>query len=133
LELWPNRGFFCPKDQLCLDIGVWMSPAVLEHKLEAQDEPNPEQAWNLSRWPKDGFPAGQKHRLFVASAGVWCGYFILAGEALYNLEDPNTPYTLIFDTRTWTEIPPVPVRRFRGFTYNVPTTGPQTVTGPPVA
>src|SRR5262249_54606204 len=29
-------------------------------------------------------------------------------------------YTLLFDTRTWTEIEPLPVRRFRGFSYDVP-------------
>ncbi len=116
-----------------MDIGVWMSPAVLDHKLEAQTEPNPEQAWNLSRWPKTGFPEGEKHKLFVACDGVWCGYFVLSGEALYNPEDERTPYTLLFDTRTWTEIDPVPVKRFRGFTYDVPgRSGPPPVTGPPV-
>ena len=116
-----------------MDLGVWMSPAVLEHKLEARDEGNPEQAWNLSRWPRSGFSPGEQHRLFVASRGFWCGYFALSGEALYNPDDERAPFTLLFDARSWTEIDPVPVRRFRGFTYDVPKlTGPQPVKGPPV-
>jgi hypothetical protein len=116
-----------------VDLGVWMSSAVLEHKLEAQDERNPEQAWNLSRWPKGGFAPGELHRLFVACDGYWRGYFALAGEALYNPEDERTPYTLLFDTRTWTEIPPLAVRRFRGFTYAVPTLSTPAIKAPPVA
>lgn len=103
-----------------MDVGVWMSSAVLEHKLEARDEANPEQAWNLARWPREGFPEGETHRLFVATEGFWIGYFVLAPEAFYNPSDRRTPYALLFDTRTWTEIEPVPVRRFRGFTYGVP-------------
>jgi len=34
-----------------MDVGVWMSPAVLEAKLEHADTPKPEGAWNLARWP----------------------------------------------------------------------------------
>ena len=34
-----------------MDIGVWMAKQVLAHKLEARHEKNPEQAWNLSKWP----------------------------------------------------------------------------------
>jgi len=60
------------------------------------------------------------HRLFVASRGAWRGYFTLAPDALYNPEDNRTPYTILFDTRTWTTISPVPAQRFRGFTYKVP-------------
>jgi hypothetical protein len=47
-------------------------------------------------------------------------YFRLADDALFNPRDLRVPYTLLFDTRTWTPIPPVPVRFFRGFTYDVP-------------
>jgi hypothetical protein len=102
-----------------MDIGIWMTGEVLEHKLEARQEPNPEQAWNLARWP-DGLALPGEHRLYVASAGRWRGYFVLAQDGLYNPEDPRTPFTLLFDTRTWTPIPPLPATRFRGFTYGVP-------------
>jgi len=103
-----------------MDIGVWMSPATLEHKLEAQEDPNPEQIWNLSRWPTRISEEGH-HRLFVAVRGHWRGYFKLENEVLFNPLD-TVPYSLIFDTRTWTAIPPTPVRRFRGFTYKTPPT-----------
>jgi hypothetical protein len=96
-----------------------MRADVLAEKLEAQDEKNPEQAWNMGRWPH-GLSEKGAHKLFVASDGFWCGYFELSGDALYNPEDERTPYTLLFDTRTWTAIPPTPVKRFWGFTYKVP-------------
>ena len=53
-----------------MDIGVWMSAEVLEHKLKAREERNPEQTWNLTRWPK-GFTQEGDHRLYVASGGNW--------------------------------------------------------------
>ena len=102
-----------------MDIGVWMSAEVLEHKLHARQEHNTEQAWNLSRWPT-GFTQEGEHRLFVASNGSWQGYFTLSPEALFNPNDQSAPFTLLFDTRNWTTSPPVPVKRFRGFTYKVP-------------
>ena len=102
-----------------MDIGVWMRPDVLAHKLEAQDERNTEEAWNLGRWPTSLSEQGE-HRLFVACNGTWRGYFKLSPDALYNPDDARTPYTILFDTRTWTEITPIPVKRFRGFTYKVP-------------
>jgi hypothetical protein len=106
-----------------------MSATTLEHKLEAGEERNPEQAWNMARWPT-GLSEKGEHRLFVACDGYWRGHFSLSGEALYNPDDERAPYTLLFDTRTWTEIQPVAVKRFRGFTYNVPSSaGPPTVTG----
>ncbi len=104
-----------------MDIGVSMRPDVLAHKLEARDERNPEEAWNLNRWPSALSEPGE-HRLFVACNGAWRGFFKLAGEALYNPDDTRTPYTILFDTRTWTPISPVPVKHFRGFTYDVPRT-----------
>jgi len=102
-----------------MDIGIWMSAEVLQEKLQARQENNTEQAWNLSRWPK-GFTAEGEHRLFVAVQGAWRGYFTLSHEALFNPNDQSVPYTLLFDTCSWTSIDPVPVKRFRGFTYNVP-------------
>jgi len=102
-----------------MDIGIWMSVEVLEDKLQARQENNTEQAWNLSRWPKR-FTAEDEHRLFVAVNGAWRGYFTLSHEALFNPNDQSVPYTLLFDTCSWIPIDPVPVKRFRGFTYNVP-------------
>jgi len=102
-----------------MNVGIWMSADVLEHKLEARHEKNPEQAWNLGRWPNRLSEEGE-HRLFVATRGAWRGYFTLSSDALYNPNDPQAPFTLLFDARTWTPIQKVPVKHLRGFTYNVP-------------
>lgn len=102
-----------------MDIGVWMPAEVLADKLQARREANTEQAWNLSRWPSRLSEQGE-HRLFVASNGAWRGYFTLSSDALYNPHDPSTPFSLLFDTCSWTPIQPMPAKRFRGFTYNVP-------------
>lgn len=102
------------------DIGVWMRPEVLAHKLRAHHDASPLQAWNMGRWPTQLSRPGQ-HRLFVASNGAWRGYFQLSADALYSPEDPTTPFTLLFDARTWTPIEAIPVKRFRSFTYRVPT------------
>jgi len=102
-----------------MDVGVWMRPEVLAHKLEARYEDHPEQVWNLSRWPTR-LSADGVHRLFVASEGAWRGYFTLSPEALYSPNDVLASFALLFDTRSWTPIAPVPVRHFRGFTYKVP-------------
>jgi hypothetical protein len=101
-----------------MDIGIWMQPEVLEHKLEARHEKNTEQAWNLSRWPS-GFKEGEETRLFVASRDAWRGHFKIT-DALYSRTDSRAQYTLLFDTSTWTPIRPLPVKRFRGFTKRVP-------------
>lgn len=106
-----------------MDVGVWMSPAVLADKLRARNQRNPEQAWNLARWPSR-LSAPGPHRLVVASAGAWRGYFLLAPDALFNPRDAQAPYALLFDTRSWTTVSPVPVKPFRGFTYAVPILNP---------
>ena len=114
-----------------MDIGVWMRAEVLEDKLQARTEANTEQAWNLTRWPS-GLTEQGEHRLFVAAKGFWRGYFKLSRDALYHPDDQRTPFSLLFDTRTWTPIPPVPVKHFRGFTYKVPpTTSVSTAPAPP--
>ena len=100
-------------------IGVCMSAKVLADKLQARKDDNPEQAWNLSRWPTRFTEEGENH-LYVAVDGVWRGYFTLSREALYNPNDQSVPFTLLFDTRSWVPIRPVPAKRFRGFTYNAP-------------
>ncbi len=104
-----------------MDIGIWMTPETLEAKLEERHSGNPEAAWNLTRWPR-GFRSDPEapDRLFVASAGHWIGYFHISPEMLYLPEEKKTPYVLLFDTSTWTTIPPIKAKRFRGFTYKVP-------------
>jgi hypothetical protein len=114
-----------------MDVGVWMRAEVLAHKLEAREEPNPEQAWNLSRWPVR-LSAQEQHRLFVASDGAWRGYFTLNAEGLYSPNDVSAAFTLLFDTRSWTPIAPVPVKHFRGFTYNDTPATPESAPPAPV-
>jgi hypothetical protein len=97
-----------------MDIGVWMSPAVLAHKLEARAERNTLANWNTKSVPTGLGQSCDGDRLFVASRGAWRGYFVLSKEALYTPEDAAAPITLLFDTTTWTPIDPVPVSRFRG-------------------
>lgn len=101
------------------DIGVWMRPEVLAHKLKARQQAKPLQAWNMGRWPTRLSQPGD-HRLFVASDGAWRGYFKLSAHAIYSADDPTAPFTLLFDVRTWTPIETLPVKHFRGFTYRVP-------------
>ena len=96
-----------------------MSRETLGEKLALRRKANPEGTWSLIRWPK-GFVEGEENRLFVASCGAWRGYFMLAPDALYNDRDPGAPFTLLFDTRSWTPIPTSSVKPFRGFTYRVP-------------
>ena len=102
-----------------MDIGVSMSREVLADKLSLRESRNPEAAWNLRTWP-EGFVQGARNRLFVACGGAWIGYFRIGSHAIVNYQDRATPFTMLFDTRTWTRIEPVPAPRFRGFTYNVP-------------
>ena len=97
-----------------MDIGVWMSPEVLEHKLEARTERNTLASWNTKSVPRGLGQSGEVDRLFVATRGAWTGYFVLSKEALWTPEDATAPFTLIFDTGTWTPIDSVPVNRFRG-------------------
>ena len=97
-----------------------MSRAVLAHKLEYRTSRNPRATWNLRNCPS--FVKGEENRLFIACEGNWIGYFKLASYVLWNRFDDAVPYALVFDTRTWTPIPHAPVKRFRGFTYNVPST-----------
>jgi hypothetical protein len=95
-----------------------MSRATLNEKLSLRRQPNPETAWNLRNWPT-GFTDGETNRLFVAVELAWRGYFTFT-DALFNPRDHAVPYSILFNTKTWTPIRPIEARRFRGFTYNVP-------------
>lgn len=100
-----------------MDLGVTMSSEILEEKLEQGEDLRHEVAtWNTRRLPTRLTP-GWTNRLFVASGGVWQGYFELSGDALWNPEDERAPYALIFNPRRWTPIAPVPAPRFRGWRY----------------
>jgi hypothetical protein len=105
-----------------MNIGVYWSPAVLEHKLERRHRRGRvEEVWNVRRLPKGlgDNPAGD--RLFVASGRRWAGSFRLVPEILYTPTDSACPYALIFDAKSWTPIDrTVPCKPFRGWTYNVP-------------
>jgi hypothetical protein len=101
-----------------VDIGVWTSRATLAEKLSLRTGTNPETTWSLRNWP-DGFREGEQNRLFVAADGVWRGWFAFT-EALFNPRDRAAPYAIVFNTKTWTPVPHVPARHFRGFTYRVP-------------
>jgi hypothetical protein len=100
-----------------MDVGVSMSAAVLEHKLEcAGDGRNPEVTWITRRVPKDLTP-GWTNRLFVACDGLWRGYFPLSGDVMWTPEDEGAPWALIFNARGWTRLPGVAAPRFRGWRY----------------
>ena len=96
-----------------------MSRPTVEEKLALRTSSNPEGTWNLRNWPS-GFSEGGGSRLFVASAGAWIGHIKISGQALYHPRDSSVPYTLLFDTHTWTRIEPRLLQSFRGFTCHVP-------------
>lgn len=101
-----------------MDIGLYASRAALEHKTEqAEDGKGNEATWNMGRVPKNLGKEKGPDRLFFACDGYWRGYFLLVPEVLYNPEDEEKPYSLLFDATTWKDIEPISVKRFRGFRY----------------
>lgn len=99
------------------DLAVTISPEILEEKLEeGRDRKRRIATWNTRRLPKRLAERGP-HRLFVASNGFWRGYFPLSDEVLWNPDDAEAAYAMIFDPSGWTEITPTPARRFRGWRY----------------
>ena len=100
------------------DIGVYTSNVTLDHKLEqADDGKGREATWNMGRLPKKLGKGEEADRLFFATEGYWKGYFILAKDILWNPDDEDKPYSLLFDPSSWTSIEPMPVKKFRGFRY----------------
>jgi hypothetical protein len=107
-----------PEGRPGVDIGIYTSEVTLSHKLEQmEDGKGCEGTWNMGRLPKDLGKGDTPDRLFFATDGYWRGYFLLAKDVLFNPADDKKPYSLIFDLTTWTEINPIPVKRFRGFRY----------------
>lgn len=105
-----------------MDIGVYWSAAVLEHKLERRDRPGRvEEVWNVRRCPQGMGQSPTGDRLVVASDKRWRGFFRLVPEVLFNPKDPSCPYALIFDAKSWTLFAhQLPCQPFRGWTYAVP-------------
>jgi hypothetical protein len=100
------------------DIGLYTSEVTLAHKLElATDKKNTEATWNMKGLPQRLGKGTEPDRLYFATSGHWRGYFILSTDILWNPEDDERPYTLIFDAASWRDIAPIPVRKFRGFRY----------------
>jgi hypothetical protein len=69
------------------------------------------------RLPKELGKGVEPDRLYFATSRHWRGYFILSHDILWNPDDEERPYTLIFDAASWRDIEPIPVRKFRGFRY----------------
>lgn len=105
-----------------MNIGVYWSTAVLEHKLERRHQPGRvEEVWNCRFAPHGMGIDPDGDRLVVASNGQWRGYFKLVPEILYNPADPGCPFALIFDAKSWSSLASTaPRKRFRGWTYTVP-------------
>jgi len=100
-----------------VDMGVTMSPEVLEDKLEeAREGKHREATWNTKRPPTRLTP-GWTNRLYVACRGYWRGYFPLSGDVLWNPQDEVAPVAMLFDASRWTRIKPVEAPRFRGWRY----------------
>jgi len=101
-----------------VDIGIYTSHVTLMHKLEQMDDGKGVEAiWNMGRLPKDLGKGRTPDRFFFAYDGQWRGYFILKTDVLYNPEDQEKPYSLLFDVTSWKEVDPTPVKKFRGFRY----------------
>jgi len=104
-----------------VNLGVWMSGAVLAHKRDAGEHAT--QAWNMKALPDEFSHSPEPHRLFVAVNGRWRGFFVLQPWVNLNPQDRTRPWTLAFDANTWTAIPPVPAPprdRIQGYTLDVP-------------
>jgi hypothetical protein len=100
-----------------VDLGISMSGTILGEKLEEAEERGHQiGTWNTRRLPTRLTP-GWTNRLFVASGGMWIGYFPLSGDVMWNPEDEQAPYAIIFDPRRWKEIEPQAAPRFRGWRY----------------
>jgi hypothetical protein len=104
-----------------MNLGVWMSKAVLAHKRDASEHAT--QAWNMKALPDEFSHSPAPHRLFVCVDRHWRGFFVLQPWVDRNPRDRSCPWTLLFDANTWTAVPPQPAPprdRSLGYTLNVP-------------
>ncbi len=104
-----------------MNLGVWMSRGVLAHKRDASEHAT--QAWNMKALPDALSHSPGPHQLFVAVDGQWRGFFVLQPWVDRNPHDHTSPWTLVFDANTWTDIRPQPApprNRERGYTLDVP-------------
>ena len=108
-----------------MNLGVWMSRAVWQHKREGVER---SQVWNLRQLPAGLTGRKATARLYVAIRGCWRGYFQFHA-FLFNPSDSDCPFALVFDPRSWTSIPPTqapPQDRRSGYTLDVPGARPRT-------
>ena len=104
-----------------MNLGVWMSKAVLVHKRDASEHAT--QAWNMQALPDEFSHSPAPHRLFVAVDRHWRGFFVLQPWVDCNPRDRNCPWTLVFDANTWTAVSPQlapPHDLSLGYTLDVP-------------
>jgi len=101
-----------------MDIGLYWSPAVLEHKLERRHLPHREEVWNCRHLPKGMGIDSSGDWLVIGSQRRWVGAFRLVPQVLFNPADSACPYSLIFDANSWHVFPaPPPCTPFRGWKY----------------
>ena len=80
-----------------VDIGIFTSTSVLAAKLEERcSDRKVEATWNMKRFPARMGKTKNPDRLFFAYQGYWRGYFLLTPEVLFNPDDEDKPYSLIF-------------------------------------
>ena len=104
-----------------MNLGVWMSRAVLVHKRNTGEHAT--QAWNMKALPDVFSHSPAPHRLFVAVDRRWRGFFVLEPWVDHNPHEKTCPWTLVFDANTWTAIQPQPAPprdRRLGYTLEVP-------------
>ncbi len=104
-----------------MNLGVWMSRAVLAHKRDAGEHAT--QVWNMRALPDELSHSPEPHLLFVAVDRRWRGFFVLHPWVDRNPLDKACPWTLVFAANTWTAIQPQPAPprdQTLGYTLAVP-------------
>lgn len=102
-----------------MNLGVWMSKGVWQHKRQSS---RPLETWNLPELPADFLDVYMHSRLYVAIQGCWRGYFVL-NRLLWSPSDVRAPFSLAFAPASWTPIDPrsAPPRcRAHRYTLDVP-------------
>ena len=103
-----------------MNIGIYTSSSTLVDKLALRNHhKNTIATWQIRRFPLKISKSKEKIRIYFATEKFWRGYFILSDEVIFSWDDPEV-ISLMFDLKTWTDIEPVSVKQFRGFTYNTP-------------
>ncbi|MHA1169580.1 MAG: hypothetical protein ACTSRU_17270, partial [Candidatus Hodarchaeales archaeon] len=102
------------------DIIIYTKAETLIHKqgLKKGEENYTDFSWVLPKMPKrflDGNPEdfcyGSIERIYFACDKEIKGYFLLKSV------DDLDPFEFYWDSRTWKDITPIPVKSFQGFKY----------------